>query len=435
MSTEKLMQQLEQPLKDFVREVCRYYQQSQVPQQAWTRIIHQNNAISFPTELRQDFLSIIKSDNLIQMHSADRLFNIIKDDEELAKFLFVDGSNKRVSNVAAQQIVLPSLLRFITGNYVSLNGFNYDDASFSNMFTQVISPLLSEKIKSTWLSPLLNIEFEADHIDITEHVRIRRLSTQEVEQWLNSSQEIGFWPMLPFEIANLQYVIEIVYQYNKSDVDNFVDVSQDIGRVVNLLRLITNRKIHTAFTESYSEGLIWPSSSWSRPDALRLGDELAVIDRQQGELVKSLWDRLDRSPNAAKISLALRRWDSAVERLSDEDKIIDYWIALESLFTSDTTQEIKFRASLRIAGLLGANVDEREKIYNEIRHSYDWRSKIVHGTDTVKNSKSLKDFKKKGDLPEVVEKTRSYLRQALLHFLKSDTQIMADQLELQLLRR
>ena len=67
----------------------------------------------------------------------------------------------------------------------------------------------------------------------------------------------------------------------------------------------------------------------------------------------------------------MRRWSSAIERWRGEDRLIDYWVALEALFCPTDNQEIKYRASLRIATLLGDTPTRRQELYDAVRHSYD----------------------------------------------------------------
>lgn len=109
------------------------------------------------------------------------------------------------------------------------------------------------------------------------------------------------------------------------------------------------------------------------------------------------------------------------------------WIGFESLFSPDSTQEVKFRASLRIAAYLGETSEERENVYQEMRHSYDWRSAVVHGT----NPDAQKKLDRRGTLQVMSGKTRAHLRRALLKLLKSDEplKIVPKESELLLLRR
>jgi len=77
-------------------------------------------------------------------------------------------------------------------------------------------------------------------------------------------------------------------------------------------------------------------------------------------------DLIGSALNLNKIGLAVTRWNIAADRFTEEDELIDYWIALESLFVPDTVQELSYRTALRVAAFLGSNGAERKKIRNVI---------------------------------------------------------------------
>ena len=80
------------------------------------------------------------------------------------------------------------------------------------------------------------------------------------------------------------------------------------------------------------------------------------------------------------IRTALNRFAYAYERARPEDKLVDHWIALESLFLGrDERLELSYKAALRMARFLGSSAGEREEIFRKIKKSYSVRSDIVHG--------------------------------------------------------
>ena len=77
--------------------------------------------------------------------------------------------------------------------------------------------------------------------------------------------------------------------------------------------------------------------------------------------------------------VAFHRWDQSVGRGTSEDNLIDCWVGLESHFAPDSSSEVTYRATLRIAALLGRTATARVALLETMRASYSWRSKIVHG--------------------------------------------------------
>jgi hypothetical protein len=91
----------------------------------------------------------------------------------------------------------------------------------------------------------------------------------------------------------------------------------------------------------------------------------------------------------------------AYSRHSPEDRLIDLWIALEALVLPDGSGELRYRAALRLAQLVGEDAEGKTKAFELARRSYDCRSRVVHGS-TVPD-----------DLGRVVEETRMLTQSAL----------------------
>jgi hypothetical protein len=141
------------------------------------------------------------------------------------------------------------------------------------------------------------------------------------------------------------------------------------------------------------------TASWGPNPAVLTGSyELLEQDVQPlGDLVSGLGNVVRHK----QLSLALQRFNLAYERTRPEDKLIDYWVALEALFLPGISDELSFRASLRIAYYLTTSPDERQDIFDKMRLSYDTRSRIVHGEEP------------KADAGQVASDTEEILRRAL----------------------
>ena len=55
------------------------------------------------------------------------------------------------------------------------------------------------------------------------------------------------------------------------------------------------------------------------------------------------------------------------------------WVAMESLFGASSPQETTFRLSLRAACFLAESKDGVRTMFDLLKESYSWRSKVVHG--------------------------------------------------------
>lgn len=99
-----------------------------------------------------------------------------------------------------------------------------------------------------------------------------------------------------------------------------------------------------------------------------------------GTLVSLLVGKSGRSRS---ILQARRRLANSIDRYAPDDpeKLIEYAIALESLFLddSDSRTELSYRLALRAARLLEEDLESRRSYFHTIRDLYKFRSRIAHG--------------------------------------------------------
>ncbi len=75
---------------------------------------------------------------------------------------------------------------------------------------------------------------------------------------------------------------------------------------------------------------------------------------------------------------SIKRFSQAIEDENNLDKIIDFIICLESLYSSKE-QQLSFRFAMRVASVLGQASRQKIKIQEFILQIYNLRSKIIHG--------------------------------------------------------
>lgn len=284
-----------------------------------------------------------------------------------------------------------------------------------------------DPLRVTYTSPILNADLPADEIEISDEIMLRKPSCAQLEAWVNGDDLL---PIQSVDMTDVEFgwVIEITHSLPAAVTSSGVDLSvalersylrEDIDRreVLGILRLISLNAIDLAFTYIEQQGVFFHQRSILFPSIQRKNHlSISRFGGGSEETIKRLWVAIRRGVNSARIVIPLRRWNDSFDRFRDEDRLIDLWIALESLFTPDFAGEIKFRGAIRIATFLGRNSKEKQKIYDDLRHSYDWRSTIVHGGE--KDSRKLE---RKGSLRLTTRLTQDYLRQAILGILSLDT--------------
>ena len=80
------------------------------------------------------------------------------------------------------------------------------------------------------------------------------------------------------------------------------------------------------------------------------------------------------------------------------------WLVLESLFGPDDAREITFRLSQRVAFFTSETAEDVRKVFEKVKTSYNWRSKVVHGLRLAKLQEET-SLQLITDLEEIVRKS------------------------------
>lgn len=105
--------------------------------------------------------------------------------------------------------------------------------------------------------------------------------------------------------------------------------------------------------------------------------EKFFLNNDLKEKLKLLHIKYSISQNNVKLTAAIRRFNFAYERKFEEDKIIDYFISLETLLEISNRSKQE-QLARKISELLGSNVIEKRKIRSKIVKYYNLRNSINH---------------------------------------------------------
>lgn len=104
-----------------------------------------------------------------------------------------------------------------------------------------------------------------------------------------------------------------------------------------------------------------------------------MIGATNAPLVRNIHEGLSQQGVFEKLRVPIQRWRRSQAASNGVDLAIDLRIALESLFLDKgNNAELSFRLALRAAWYLGAEGDERTKIFEAVREAYNIGSKAVH---------------------------------------------------------
>ncbi|MDO8472765.1 MAG: HEPN domain-containing protein [Dehalococcoidia bacterium] len=429
------MEEFRDALRSFVVEACKFLAAQPIGQRQWIRIVRivkeSVEHTSFPVELRPDFSEPLFHWTvrlLVQesMPSFRRLVDVVRASDKLRGTLLVDDLGKPTPDESHKQLLFRVVWRFMNSWVNKAKGVQFDERTFQVLWDDLVHDIESPTIKVTKFSPLFNLELDSPEVTIDAGVRLFELPAEELESLLNANDLLPSHPLTKQDILRLRCAVEVVYeQHRHSDQSQAaLDARNKLLRLMTAVRLLSEGTPCVAFTRVSTSSWLNSGTSWESSPA-HWGANATIRRSEEPELIR-LFARLTASPNASRVELALGRWNSAGDRSTEADRLIDHWVALESLFGPRDKQELSFRMPLRIAAFLGADGPERQRIFNEMRDSYDLRSKIVHGSD----GKS-----KKTTLSQSLTLVRSYLKRALLKILLSDEKFDAEKLEIGLLSR
>ena len=258
--------------------------------------------------------------------------------------------------------------------------------------------------------PLDNLVGPDEPLQLADRTRLRPMTDADQDgMW----QHFGSGTDLTLELlANWSHVVDIRWDLSLRPPISDEPLREQVTQVLTTLRLHHPGVVRASFLfiRTEPDDTIAPVS-FRGPLLYELAEpykdhrqKTFVAEADQRELQTLLGRVMDMSQDR-RMSLIFRRLNSAYERRLAEDPLVDLWVAFEALVVPDSTAELSYRASLRIARLAGTSFDEREAAFLTARRSYAARSKVVHGGATPE------------DLDAVTEKTRVLARNALNRWL------------------
>jgi hypothetical protein len=316
---------------------------------------------------------------------------------------------------------------------------DWDESRFEETCNELWAELQRKSIVLHTILPLSNLRMGIDALAFGEELTVLPASKEDLERWMNRDRSLGplsagppeWMPQYVDKPGVLHARHSVVGRARSTDLNGAHGhlPGVDAARVTTALRLALNAPISVIFQEQRSEGLMafggdGMSWGWSpRPLA-----RVVTLDQGNAAQVIKVWQLLLTSPNIDLLRLPLRRWESSLLRANLKDQLIDAWISLEALLLPDIRDELKHRAGLRLAELLGKDGLSRQAIYKDAQASYGWRSDIVHGSPPKKPASQQ-------ELVRTARLTAEYVRETLLKVLYLTDRFVARDLESLLIAR
>lgn len=182
----------------------------------------------------------------------------------------------------------------------------------------------------------------------------------------------------------------------------------DFNNVLLALRLFRKSAIFFDYeirTECYIDDIKTDGSTNFFEEAHnRIHGDGLVIDPKEFDPIISLFKKISLCTDN-NVTLAIYRFSFGMSKVYYPDKLIDYIIGLEALYTGG--EELSFRLSLTLSFLLGKTNIEKKEIFKFMRKMYKARNDIMHSN------------KKKVELTgQDMDKLEYYLKESILLSLK-----------------
>jgi hypothetical protein len=371
--------------------------------------------IVWTSEVRSNWSSLMETstvfDSVMTRMSLGELAGVVHAIPAIERRVLADGEGRPITDEksAASWLWGYFVMPFM-GSYLAHDREPIFDADrFDRLFACLARELGSETARVIRLSPLRNLEMTCAPIEFEPGFRLRPLRDDEMETWAKRVQG-GWTPIHVEDVLSMNCAIEEVRHEPVASMRLEPRLGSRADDLVTALRLVTEASVQPMFTEEAPDLLVGchiRSGAVSGSLVMTPGS-VAKLDDDCCDQLREVWRRLREYRSDKRLSLALRRWNASMGRLSGEDQMIDYWIVLEALFLPDGGQELSYRACLRSASFLGKSTAERQSLFKDLRDSYGLRSSTVHGREPEDPAA----------VPALVVKVRHHVRDAIMKVLE-----------------
>ena len=270
----------------------------------------------------------------------------------------------------------------------------FDEGLFEKVYKIGEEFLTKQTVTGKLYMELMGLRADIDELVLSPQHRILRLDEGAARHiWILATsgefpQSVLFRPAAPAPIPG-DMVLEATFQVDSSKLNEapLVRYRESIACALALRLCEPGGGRIEPMAEEY-EPLV---PSYARQQPVRgstSGAFLYTIDTHLASRLGQYWSASyafaseivrDETTLPIPLKIAGKRFAGSIGKWGHEDKLIDYVIAEEALLGKDN-EAIAYRIPLRLATLIGNNPDERVRIFNIAKKSYESRSRLVHGS-------------------------------------------------------
>lgn len=435
------MKGLREVLHTIVMNACGLYGKDRAWERQWTEVVldEHGRVVSARQEIRIDPVFFAASYDCLAVgnKAMEYLLDVVRGDDRMSRILLSDNMGRGKCLVAeGNRLCIHWLTTALVDPFLKYyvrqaQSPAFDEVAFNAAFEVLSRDLAVNPDRRKWVCPLAGFGTEIGPVDFGPGLYLRYVTRVEIENWVNGTPSmLPYFPMTCPSVA-IEYAQDVDPTTNETEQDQVA--LETCRRLLDVIRLDLCPSAYMVLVEKKSDfELVHPISRVTRPCGrirIPVPEESNPIAADCASVVKKHYDRLVALPRESPVHLALKRFGSAVEEPELLDSLIDCWVALEALFTPDSTAELSYRASLRIATFVSKEPEARFDVFSVMHSSYKLRSAIVHG-----NWRQLAGLGRDASAQSLVRKTRGYLRIALQTVLDDPDKLDVSGIDERLLR-
>ncbi|MEK7995405.1 MAG: hypothetical protein AAB403_16515 [Planctomycetota bacterium] len=285
---------------------------------------------------------------------------------------------------------------FIHNYWLRNRSLDYDETSFAEVYATLESFIYADELVRTLNAPLHNFDSEVDTMTFGEGLSARVITPELYESLYlrggtfkseNKTEHRGLRSWLLTVRTTEVKMVRGEHDPPRVDEAAFNQpyrLAQDLIKALRIYKkgAPTFRFVDEETPWAHVGGRAYPALTLPRSDPLILSADELDDFRNFFTTFRKVDLQRDRF-----LRVAIERFNSALDRITLEDSVIDLSICLEALLLSglgneDDRGNVSYRFALHGARLLGQDAADRQQVYHKLKGVYGVRSRIVHGAES-----------------------------------------------------
>ncbi len=368
-----------------------------------------------------------KTQTLIQINFQKIIQNYRSDLEKIPSYIKAKNTIKKSIKGKANnydQIIIQFIISYL--RLSEKTNFLFSKSKFNECFTYYVDFIHPNLGKRYYFTPLHNFQITAEkkNIRLSNVCTIRKITSREfqtVAKLVRSSEfkTIGLSDKPSTKFRNLRYVL---VKYT-DETSKRSDVKEKMDFMISVLKLFKNQHIQ-------SGGLYYqPVKKWrmdpikphnTEPEILLSKNQFIIKDIHELKKLEQFskkYSSIKWNDKNNYIKVAIKKFLAATDENTFDNKILDYSMAAECLYTSDEKEGLTTLIATRVAALLGRNKKQRIEYFKKWRALYGIRSKIIHG-ESIRDWLTKNNFKTEKD---VIDHFDKIVRESIKRFIRLST--------------